>query len=292
MKHQYQNGNYIVTIDDENGTRIKETEADSFIAAFPDSLDCKLTNRCDLKCKYCHENSTPDGEHGDILNVEFINSLRPYSEIALGGGNTLCHPDLVEFLHILKEKKVIANMTVNQKHFMNDIELLRKLTDEKLIYGLGISFQSYSDEFVKVVQQFPNAVLHVINGVVDINELKKLYGKGLKLLILGYKQFRRGLAFYSSEVEQRKQEMYAVLPELTKKFKVVSFDNKALLQLDVKRLLSEEQWQEFFQGDDGQSTLYVDLVNKKFAINSTSDVTYDLLDTIDEMFKIVSSQSC
>ena len=100
---QYRNGNYDVLIY-EDGTKIRQTEEDSFEPAFSESIDCKITNRCYGQCAFCHENSTPDGDHGDILNAKFIDTLRPYTEIAIGGGCPLLHPDLGEF-HIGHFKK-------------------------------------------------------------------------------------------------------------------------------------------------------------------------------------------
>ena len=284
----YTNGNYKVSIYSD-GTKIKETEDDAFKAAFPESMDVKITNYCDIGCPYCHEDSTVKGKHGAILNLPFVNSLRPYTEMALGGGNPLSHPDLIPFLEILKERKVIANMTVNQRHFLNNTLLLKELTKKKLIYGLGVSFQCYSDSLIKALGFFPNAVLHAINGIVELDDLELMYNQNCKLLILGYKQFRRGLEFYYEDVERRKQKLYANLPEVLQSFKVVSFDNRALEQLEVKRLLSDDEWNSFYQGDDGSHTMYVDLVEQKFALNSTSHVTYDLLDTVDAMFKTVQS---
>jgi len=158
-----------------------------------------------------------------------------------------------------------------------------------LIYGLGVSFQHYSDSLIKALGYFSNAVLHVINGVVELDDLELMYNKNCKLLILGYKQFRRGLEFYSADVERRKKELYVNLPIALRNFKVVSFDNRALEQLEVKQLLSDDEWNVFYQGDDGSHTMYVDLVEQKFALNSTSHVTYDLLDTVDDMFKVVQN---
>jgi hypothetical protein len=240
-----------------------------------------------MDCPYCHENSSVKGLHGDILNAKFIDTLRPFTEMAIGGGNPLSHPNLVEFLEKLKEKNIIANMTVNQKHFMGNLELIQKLVDERLIYGLGVSFRNYSEEFIDAVSKFPNAVIHIINGVIEIADLREMFGRNLKILVLGYKHFRRGNDFHSDSVEKRKDEMYDLLPEMLKNFKVVSFDNLAIKQLDVQNVLSEQQWNEFYQGDDGSHTMYVDLVNWNFALNSTSEKTFDLLDTVDEMFDVV-----
>jgi hypothetical protein len=77
------------------------------------------------------------------------------------------------------------------------------------------------------------------------------------------------------------------LPDLVKRFAVVSFDNLGIEQLQVKRLMSEEKWNEFYMGDDGSATFYIDMVNRKFSQSSTAamDKRYDLLDSVDDMFK-------
>lgn len=84
----------------------------------------------------CHEGSTENGRHGDIMNEKFIDTLHPYQEVAIGGGDITTHPDLIPFLQKLKDRKVIANITVNQIHFEQKQDLIKKMVDEKLIYGL------------------------------------------------------------------------------------------------------------------------------------------------------------
>ena len=71
---------------------------------------------------------------------------------------------------------------------------------------------------------------------------------------------------------------------MLKHFKVVSFDNLALKQLECKRLLSDEEWEQFYMGDDGSMTMYIDCVKEKFAKSSTSVERYNLLDNIKDMF--------
>lgn len=285
----YKNGNYDVTIYDD-GTKIRENNLDFFSADFPECMDVKITNYCDMGCPYCHENSTTKGLHGDILNKEFISTLTPFTEMAIGGGNPLSHPDLIEFLIRLKEKNIIANMTVNQNHFLKDIDKIKYLVDNKLIYGVGVSLISATDEFINEIVKFPNAVIHIINGIVSKNDLIKLYDLDLKVLILGYKTFRKGIDFYSKEVEDGKLMLYNLLGDVTKRFKVVSFDNLALEQLETKRLLSDAYWEKFYMGDDGKFTMYIDLVKQTFAKNSISDTRFHLMSDISDMFKIVKMQ--
>ena len=287
------NGNYMMFIDLETGTKIRKNNLDCFIPEKPESMDIKITNKCDMGCAFCHENSTADGLHGDIMNLKFIETLLPYTELALGGGNPLTHPDLVPFLEKCKSLKLIPSMTINQVHFMKPeyAELIDKLVNEKLIYGLGISLTRATEEFVEKVKKYPNAVIHIINGVQPLAEVRKLYDQNLKVLILGYKMFRRGIEYFSEAVDSAKTEYYAELADMTKRFDVVSFDNLALNQLEVKRLLTDDEWNEFFMGNDGSHTMYIDCINKQYARSSTAPIEdrRELLDDIKPMFDYIRS---
>lgn len=291
---RYRNGNYVTTILSD-GTRIRETNDDEFIPDHAENMDIKITNSCSAGCPFCHEGSTKDGKHGDILNEKFVDTLHPFQEAAIGGGNVLEHPDLILFLEKLKEKKVIANITVNQIHFEKEQELIRKLVDEKLIYGLGVSLVNPTERFISLMNQYPNAVVHVINGVLTESDVKVMENNNLKMLILGYKHLRRGNKYFEHEkerIESNQKWLYENLSDITNKFKVVSFDNLAIEQLNIKRLISDAEWNEFYQGDDGTSTYYIDMVERKFARSSTAsfDKRYDLLDSVDDMFKKIVSE--
>lgn len=286
----YKNGNYMVSIYDD-GTKIRENDLDFFRADTVESMDIKICNKCDLGCPMCHENSTNDGLHGDIMSESFIDKLHPYTELAIGGGNPLEHPDLVPFLEKCKKLKLIPSMTVNQIHFEKHKEFLKNLVDNKLIYGLGISLVDGDEEFVTKVKEFPNAVIHVINGMSAApSELERLACHGLKILILGYKEFRRGVDHYNAAselIEKKKKSLYDTLPQIINDgwFEVVSFDNLAIKQLDAQRLMSNEDWEQFYMGDDGSATLFVDMVNREFAKSSTSIERYPLEDDIVTMFE-------
>ena len=235
---RYKNGNFVTTILSD-GTKIRETKDDEFIPAFAENMDIKLTNKCNGGCAWCHEGSYINGKHGDILNEKFIDTLHPYQEIAIGGGDATSHPDLIPFLQKLKERKVIANMTVNQIHFEKKQELIKQLVDEKLIYGLGVSLVNPTKHFIELIKQYPNAVIHVINGVLKPSDIKALENNNLKMLILGYKHLRRGNEYFEEEqndIETKQRWLYENLEDIIQKFKVVSFDNLAIEQLDVKRI--------------------------------------------------------
>ena len=294
---RYMNGNILTTLLSD-GTLIRETQDDEFRPAFASNMDIKICNRCDRGCPWCHEGSTPNGELADIMNEPFVNTLHSYQEVALGGGNVLEHPDLVPFLRMLKGRKVIANVTLNQKHFEENLSFVRSLASENLIRGLGISLEYPTDKFLAAVREFPNAVIHVINGVVTPDSIQKMAGKDIKLLVLGYKILRRGKEWISKDtvnIAGRQDWLKANLPLLVDKFAVLSFDNLAIEQLGVKEnwsLLSKYPWDEFYAGDDGSHTYYIDMVKREFALSSTAPMNerYPLMDNVDDMFNFIQSR--
>lgn len=294
----YINGNYKVLINLDNGTKIRTNNLNTFEPTTVESFDLKITNQCDRGCKFCHENSTLNGKHGDLFAASFLDSLHPYTEIAVGGGNPLSHPDLEKFLIKCKERKFIPSMTVNQIHFEKEYDRIKKLIDEKLIYGLGISLVKVTADFIAKVQSIPTAVIHIINGISTSDDFYKLGNKNIKILILGYKEVRRGDELYKKDqisIDKKKDTLYSLLPTIIedKWFNVVSFDNLALKQLDVKRFLSDKEWESFYMGDDGidgkgtSSSMFIDLVERKFAKNSCDLNRYDLLNTVEEMYSFL-----
>ena len=297
----YRNGNYLVMLDCDSGTKIRYNSGDKFVPEFPESMDVCISKKCKVGCKFCYEKCTPDGKHADLMNLKFIDNLHPYTELALNGNDPL-HPDLVPFLEKCKKLKLVPSLTVNYHTFNKNIEFLKFLCDKKLIYGLGVSLDGIYDddenvnELISQFKRFPNLVIHVINGIIAVEDLKLLKGNDLKVLILGYKQFGRGVDFFSHNglgVLCGQNDLYNKLPEIIDDewFTTISFDNLAIEQLEVKRLMSDEEWRKFYMGEDSEFSFYIDAINKKFGKNSMSNKRYDMLDDAKKMFDIVRKSS-
>lgn len=279
----YLNGNYVVRLY-EDGTKIKDTNDDKFIASFPDSIDLKITNYCDLNCPMCHEMSSISGKEGN-LNSEFLMSLKKGSELAIGGGNPLSHKDLIPFLKRMKDRGVICNLTINEKHLITNKALVETLIKDELVYGVGISLNEMNEETIEFARRYKNTVLHIINGI--FKDFDKIINKNLKVLILGYKKFGRGKKFFNEKIEKQMAETKELLPSLLDKFACISFDNLALEQLNVQGLISKKDWEAMYMGDDGEASMYIDLVEEKCARSSTSVIRYDLEKDIISMFNKV-----
>lgn len=290
---KYKNGNYNVILL-EDGTKIRYNSLDSLVPSFAESIDCSITTKCDGGCNFCYLNCTEQGKHAD-LNQEFFTTLHAGQELAING-NDLSHPDLTNFLIRLKNQKVICNLTVNQKHFIREIDKLRYYRDNNLIYGLGISLTNSKDkQLFTYIKEFPNAVLHTINGILTAEDISNLKNKHIKLLILGYKHLGRGNTYYEKNKDEINNNISYIqknIFRLQKYFEVISFDNLAIEQLDIKRKLDSNLWKTLYMGDEGKFTFYISAVDKTFAKSSLElEYNYDILDkSVDEMFNYIRKE--
>lgn len=306
----YTNGNYKVVLF-EDGTKIRHNDIEPapgqspdecFIADFPESMDVTITNRCNAGCEMCYAGCTANGVNADIMNAEWVNHLHPYTEMAIGGGNVFEHPDLVPFLEKLKKQNVIANITVNQKHFIQYFDCIQDLIERGLIKGVGVSVFNPTLELLDLMAATPNVVAHCILGVTPLKTLKQMYDEDIRLLLLGYKTTGRGEAYearHSADIEANIAEVNDALEDIAKHFKVLSFDNKALKQLDVRCLLTDEEWNRFYMGDDGidgkttSATMFIDMVGNFYAVNSMEKTHYPISEnaTPESMFKSLQRRS-
>ena len=261
LLHEYDNGNCHVQLFDD-GTKIREYDGDPQ-PVFPESIDLKLTNKCDLNCTFCHEEATADGAHANIDWLRRILYELPAGvEIALGGGNPLVYPNLADLLLSMKTHGLVMNMTVNAKHLMPyHTDLLQYRERLGWITALGISYASGCDDAIREASD-NNTVVHFIAGVHRIEDLERLNPQ--KALILGYKQHGRGKGHEVDQSDWR-DRIAALMTQ-----HALAFDNLALVQLNIKNKIDPAIWDKHYMGDDGTFTMYVDAVKQQFAKSSIS----------------------
>lgn len=287
---EYDNGNYHVTLY-EDGTKIRENDKDFFRADFPESIDITVSKRCYQGCKYCYMGCSPSGKFADLSDLDhLLDSIHPYTELALNGNEITV--ELIRFLKECRSRNIICNLTVNQNYYLDpeNYGKIQELLKFNLIRGLGISLTRVSNELIKSINH-PNIVLHTIAGILTKEDLEKLSNHNIKLLILGFKQIGRGVTYQSNNSEEliaNLEFLRAEIKNYINKFKVVSFDNLALEQLHIKDWL--ENWDEFYMGDEGKFTFYIDLVDKKYYKSSlesdSSGFSFDPeKDSVVEMFQ-------
>lgn len=296
LLYKYKNGNVDVELY-EDGTRICQSEDDEFNFEMPLNMDVKISNRCSIGCSMCHENSVPDGDIAPLENFDFLKNWLPGAEIAFGGGSLTEYDYLEDVLKLAKENNLVANCTFHQNEIIDHFNEIKKYQEEGLIHGIGILFNKPDDRLVECVKQLNNVVFHVIAGLTHYKELdylSRIFDRS-KILVLGYKKYTgRGDALYKRAYEAIDREIENLaynVDYLFMNFKVVSFDNKAIEQLRVNEWISRGQWDEFYQGDEGTCSMYIDAVKGEFAMNSTSTKRYKLTNDIKEMFKIIKGET-
>lgn len=270
----YQNGNYYVTLFSD-GTKVRFNKENHMRADRPESIDINISNKCDNGCAFCYQRCIPDGAIANFASPLF-DSIPPYTEIALNGNGIFDDLDFDKFLIRMAYRKVICNMTVHALDLVNHYTQILNWACHGWIHGLGVSVnQPIGDEFISYLtylNSFSCVVVHVIAGIVPWETLVKLSNNGLKLLILGYKDYGRGITYLEnhSDVRANINKLKDKIGYLYKHFKVVSFDNLALEQLDIRSTVDEDTWNSSYFGEDGTATFYLDMVEYTYAKNSVS----------------------
>ena len=292
----YPNGNYKVIINLEDGTKIRYNEEDSLIPSRPESIDVKITNQCEHNCLFCHENSNINGKIATKEAMQkFCNTLPPHCEIAVGGGNLmLSYNHTQTFLEMLKKANAIPSITIRQDDFIKYQDIIQEWRENNLVYGIGVSLTNAADHTLyQTLKKFPTAVVHVIAGVLTKEDYEHLWGHHVKLLILGYKQIRRGEIYYNANKHRIRTNMMMLegnFYRFNTDFESVSFDNLALEQLYVRHHVSKEVWDKGYFGEDGDYTFYVDLVEEQFAKSSTSLNRFNIDNlSIQDMFERINN---
>ena len=298
----YINGNYVVNIN-HLGQRTKRALriGEELVPAFPDSIDLKITNKCSRGCPFCHENSTPTGK---ILNLEkTIEKLEQLPkvgiELAIGGGNVFeCPEETAELITWANGRGFNPRITVRYEDLEEHQDYISRIKrfEEKtvpeawrkiltVVNTIGISVDKHVEfpeiEGYSLSRGTPtpdNIVWHVIIGITSLEEVIKMLKDDTyyrNILFLGLKQFGRAKDYNIPDLTEWKKEITSCIYRLRKYYdgrrrKTISFDNLALKQLNIKEVLTPDEWETMYQGQDFSSSMYVDAVEGMLAPNSTS----------------------
>lgn len=261
----YQNGGYQVAIH-ADGTKVRD-QISGEPPVFPETMDLCITQWCDAGCAWCHEGSTKRGRHGDVdAMLDLLQPLPAGIEIAIGGGDPMSHPDFDRFVRSLRDRGVIPNVTINGRHIERHRARLEGLIAEKAIIGVGISVFDRIPDW-----DYEHLVVHMIAGVDDPAMLENQDRR--KVLILGYKQFGRGVLFQrkneqtvTDRIAQWRRELLWLAHAHH-----LAFDTLAIEQLEPRRLFMDQAaYDRRYMGDEGQFSMYVDGVEQRFGLASYS----------------------
>jgi radical SAM protein with 4Fe4S-binding SPASM domain len=123
-------------------------EENPYMAPWPELADISISNYCTNGCDYCYRSSSPNGKSISFKDYEFLlkqltsEKYGSVFQVALGGGEPLLHPDIIEILKITREKfNIIPNYTTSGKFFdEKNIEATKKYCG-----AIAISYDPYRD---------------------------------------------------------------------------------------------------------------------------------------------------
>lgn len=271
----YANGNCSVSVY-HDGTKTRSwPDGQSPTPEWPESVDMKLTNKCEEACPYCHESCTAAGAEFEPEAFDRLAQLLGGSprgiEVALGGGNLLTYSGFSEVVDRLHRMGCIVNATVSAAAYTAGPEGLDDLIRSGRLTAVGLSYAGKAN-----TPDTPNLVWHFIAGVHNPAEVYARAPTMQQVLILGYKRHGRGTDYLPEPVlSARLREWQYWLPRILRRGGV-SFDNLALEQLQVQRFVRPEVWSSSYMGNDGQFTMYLDMVSGEYAISSNSKQRYPI----------------
>lgn len=284
----YLNGNYIVRTY-AGGTKIYEALriGEDFISEFPDSIDLKITDICDIGCFFCHENSNPNGKSFNLeKTIKMLDTLPKVGiEVAIGGGdvfNPSVLDDTIKLIKWLESNKFFPRVTINIEtinKFKKD-EYFSLLDSVYLSIPIGVSVSRFDEKELNFLETHCEeltsniVVYHVIVGIISPDDLEKLIKSKRRVLILGYKTWGRGKINPPSS--EKIEETGKLVRKLIKQVRecgadvnfMIGFDNLALEQLKIREALTKKEWEMSYMGDEFTHSMYVDAVKEEFAPTS------------------------
>ncbi len=116
-------------------------------------LRISITNGCNMKCTYCHNEGQTIRKEVKFLSVEdikyLVNNAKPYGlkKVRLTGGEPLIHPEINEIVRMLHDELGISNIGINTNGL--EIEKLYELCETEYLKQVVIGLDYFDSEISK-----------------------------------------------------------------------------------------------------------------------------------------------
>lgn len=286
-------------------------------ADFPELVDLKISDYCDLGCSFCYQNSTRRGKHGDLQVIKDVISKLSHLgtfEIAIGGGEPLQYPHLEEVIHHANACGITANFTTK------DYKTLSKRGDLlHYIGGVAVSVATPEEVYDAIkwladltTEERSRVSFQVPVGAQTYEQFVELIAAIAcysirRVTLLGYKMVGRGTASKYHSFEDKlgdiffKQEPYrwdetrfytaTVYPNLS-----VGIDTQLAQKApEFIAKLPHQVVDKVVMYKEGLHSCYIDAVKKQIAPSSyCHPELYQplVIDQIGDTFNEISSAAC
>lgn len=313
--------NFLVIYDPRTGNKTHFAKGDYKIgdvpADFPELVDLKITDYCDLGCTFCYQNSTRRGKHGDLQVIKDVISKLSHLgtlEIAIGGGEPLQYPHLKEVLEHANKCGVQANFTTKDYKAMSE-----RGDITSLVGGIALSVSTPEDVYdaVKWLSRLTPAEISKLSFQVPVGA--QTYEQFVELIaaiacysirrvtLLGYKMVGRGTASKYHSFEDKlgdiffKQEPYrwdetrfytaTVYPNLNVGIDTQLAQKAPAFIANLPRQVVDK----VVMYKEGLHSCYIDAVKQQMAPSSYCHPEFYqplVIDQIGDIFNEISSAAC
>lgn len=242
---------------------LREKEVSPFFrSSVPELVDLKITDYCNFGCKFCYQDSTPEGHHAPVESIyAFLDQCAELGvfEIAIGGGEPSLHPDFMSILEYGHNLGIVMNFTTKNPQILRDEGVLKSTG------RIGFSVSSI-EEFKKNQDLLDSlddkVVIHYVMGSMAEEGLAHLKALAENdILLLGYKKLGRGAGFIPHDNSNWLRLFRGCL---------VFIDTKLAAQYEGQ-LKNAGVYAKTYSTEEGVDNIYVDLVARKYGPSSFCD---------------------
>lgn len=180
---------------------VKNGLESSYQAELPQLIDLKINDNCSIGCKFCYQNSTPEGAYASPSRIsQWLRTFsgEPILEFAIGGGEPTEHPHFLEILQECSQVVESVAFTTKSTAWMDSPDFVSEVV--KHSRGLGYSVSSAKE--MKAVREkmkgnFPHGfsvTWHVVPDTMAYKVFQDILNGvrwGETVLLLGYKSVGR-----------------------------------------------------------------------------------------------------
>lgn len=283
-----------VLFDRKNGDKIRISFDDIKTptkALSPELVDIKITDFCPYACTFCYQDSTVQGQHAKMDDIDFIVKQlkdKKVLEVALGGGETTLHPQFVDILKNFKENSIIPNFTTKNLNLFRQesacdilnhcgaiafsVSSVAEMEKVKLSYidferkqEIEVNRYSYSENNTDK-PWISKINFQIVMGTMDLKEFKKMLefasNFGERVTLLGYKDVGRGPDFTPYDYDN----YLSIVQKYNYKLNI-SIDT-ALAAQSKSQLEEKKVDERTYHITEGTFSAYIDAVSMQLAPSS------------------------
>ncbi len=260
----------------------------------PDTLDLKVTNKCQKQCAYCYQGSTVDGV-GGLIPFELAEVLARFGvfEVAIGGGEPTTERGVPWLIRDLHAHGIVPAVTTGDLCWADGplFHDMRSAIFEHAVLGVSLPQACQLQDVELVFQRLvgfnmDRLWIHVIPALTDLDRLVALYRllaqRGVGLLLLGYKRGGRAVNGVRSVVDD-------VSSLIGLRWGRLAIDTALANELGKETLERMRVSRRLYRTVDGVDSAYLDLVSQQFGPSSYEPDKMVAVDVGGQVDEIVSS---